>query len=166
MRRSIFWTAALLLMFARPPTAVAEHTVHARVDRDLSSYDVHRDLTWVQVATMDVTLFTQRGIRAHDRSAWTFYPDKQSLDLVEAWVDQPDGTRLPVPASGIFTRPSAATQNAPGFVNSLTTTVVFPPVSYTHLLIARGSRAGCSGPPVPVAHSAPGPPVRPAPESA
>jgi transglutaminase-like putative cysteine protease len=137
MRRSIFWTAALLLMFARPPTAVAEHTVHARVDRDLSSYDVHRDLTWVQVATMDVTLFTQRGIRAHDRSAWTFYPDKQSLDLVEAWVDQPDGTRLPVPASGIFTRPSAATQNAPGFVNSLTTTVVFPQLregSHTHVV--------------------------------
>jgi hypothetical protein len=126
MGRFIIWTAALLLVFARPPVAMAEHTVHARVDRDISSYEVHRDLTWVQLATMDVTLFTQRGIRAHDRSAWTFYPDKQSLDLVEAWVDQPDGTRVPVPSSGIFTRPSAAMQNAPGFVNSMTTTVVFP----------------------------------------
>src|SRR5665213_1709447 len=126
MGRFIIWTAALLLVFARLPPAAAQHIVHARVDRDISSYEVHRDMTWVQVATMDVTLFTQRGIRAHDRSAWTFYPDKQSLDLVEAWVDQPDGTRVKVPASAVFTRPSAAMQNAPGFVNSLTTTVVFP----------------------------------------
>jgi transglutaminase-like putative cysteine protease len=128
MGRFILWTATLLLTAALPwlSAARAEHIVHARVDRDVSSYDVHRDLTWVQVSTLDVTLFTQRGIRAYDRSAWTFYPDKQALDLVEAWVDQPDGTRMLVPSSGIFTRPSAAAQGAPGFVNSLTTTVVFP----------------------------------------
>jgi Domain of Unknown Function with PDB structure (DUF3857)/Transglutaminase-like superfamily/Domain of Unknown Function with PDB structure (DUF3858) len=126
MKRSIVWVAAALLLCVRPPYARADHTVHARVDRDIAVYDVHPDLTWVETNTLDMTLYTPRGIHANDRSAWTYYPDKQSLDLVAAWVDQPDGTRIVVPSDGIFTRPSAASQNAPGFVNSLTTTVLFP----------------------------------------
>src|ERR1700722_16171040 len=110
LRLALFFSGAILLA---PPTR-AEHTVHARVDREVATYDVHRDLTWVMVDRLDVTMFTQRGIRANDRSAWTFYPDKQNLELVEAWVDQPDGTRIAVPPSSVFTRPSAASQSAPG----------------------------------------------------
>ncbi len=132
------WASILLLLLV--PPAWAEHTVHARIDRDIARYEVHRDLTWVLVEEVDVTLFTQRGIHANDRSALTFYPDKQTLEPVEAWVDQPDGTRVTVPASGIFTRPSAAAQSAPGFVNSLTTTVLFPQLregSRTHVVWRR-----------------------------
>lgn len=129
------WIPLWLLVSLAP--ALAEHTVHVRIDRDIGTYNVHHDLTWDLTDTIDATLLTRRGIQTADRSAWTFYPDKQTLDLVEAWVDQPDGTRVLVPSSGVFTRPSAATQNAPGFVNSLTTTVLFPQLregSRTHVV--------------------------------
>ncbi|HTC09343.1 MAG TPA: DUF3857 domain-containing protein [Acetobacteraceae bacterium] len=129
------WILLWLLVPLAP--AWAEHTVHVRIDHDIATYDVHRDLTWTMTDTIDVTLLTRHGIQTADRSAWTFSPDKQSLDLVEAWVDQPDGTRILVPASSVFTRPSAATQNAPGFVNSMTTTVLFPQLregSHTHVV--------------------------------
>jgi transglutaminase-like putative cysteine protease len=132
------WALASFLLLA--PRAWAEHTVHARIDRDVAIYEVHRDLTWQVVESVDVALFTQRGIRANDRSAWTYFPDKQTLELVEAWVDQPDRTRVTVPPSGIFTRPSAAAQSAPGFVDSLTTTVLFPQLregSRTHAVWRR-----------------------------
>ena len=135
------WVLVSILLLV--PRAWAEHTVHARIDHDIATYEVHRDLTWVLVEEVDLTLFTQRGIHANDRSAWTFYPDKQTLELVEAWVDQPDGTRVAVPASSIFTRPSAATQSAPGFVDSLTTTVLFPQLregSRTHVVWRRTQR--------------------------
>ncbi len=131
LRWILLWLLALLA------PAWAEHTVHVRIDHDIATYDVHRDLTWTMTDTIDVTLLTRHGILTADRSAWTFSPDKQSLDLVEAWVDQPDGTRILVPASSVFTRPSAASQNAPGFVNSLTTTVLFPQLregSRTHVV--------------------------------
>jgi len=132
------WAWLFLLVVA--PHARAEHTVHARIDRDVANYEVHRDLTWTMVDELDVTVFTRRGIHGNDRSAWTFFPDKQTLELVEAWVDQPDGTRITVPPGGIFTRPSAAAQNAPGFVDSLTTTVLFPQLregSRTHVVWRR-----------------------------
>jgi hypothetical protein len=66
----------------------------------------------------------------------TFHPTSQSLALVEAWVTQPDGTRVTVRPDAVFTRPSEAAQDAPGFTAAETTTVVFPqlhPGSRTHV---------------------------------
>lgn len=118
-------------------TARAEHITHARLDRTVAQYVVHEDLTHVLTVTTDWTLMTQRGLRSLDRASYTFYPDKQTLELVEAWVDQPDGSRVVVPAGGVFTRPTAAAQSAPGFTNSQTTTVLFPRLtegSHTHIV--------------------------------
>ena len=115
----------------------SSRVVHARVDRSSQVFDVNRDLTYTRTDSQDTTLFTDRALRRLDRSVLTFYPEKQSVEVVEAWVDQPDGSRVPVQAGGIFTRPSAASQSAPGFVNSQTTTVLFPrliPGSRTHIV--------------------------------
>ena len=127
------WLVALTLLL--PCWAAAEPVVHARYDSNVVHYVVQRDLTYVMTETIDTTLFTRRALQALDRAAFTFYPDKQKLDLVEAWVIQPDGSRVAVPPASIFTRPTAAAQSAPGFTNSQTTTVLFPqlqPGSHTH----------------------------------
>ncbi len=133
--------AATLLGWALPPwampAAAQDAITHARIDRAVDRYIVAADLTYVEVSEQDITLLTQRGLRSGDRAARTFYPDKQALEVVEAWVDQPDGTRLMVPPGSIFTRPSAASQGAPGFTGSLTTTVLFPQLregSRTHIV--------------------------------
>ena len=121
------WVIALLVVLAG--SARAAHITHARLDHTVAHYVVREDLTHVLTVTSDWTLVTQRGLRALDRASYTFYPDKQTLDLVEAWVDQPDGSRVTVPASSVFTRPTASSQSAPGFTNSQTTTVLFPRLS-------------------------------------
>ena len=83
---------AMLLGWAMP--ALAQDAItHARIDRAVDRYVVAADLTYVEVSEQDITLLTQRGLRSGDRAARTFYPDKQALEVVEAWVDQPDGTR-------------------------------------------------------------------------
>ena len=131
-----FWVLRLLfvlLVVAGP--ARAEHVVNVRTDRSDIVYAVNPDQTYTETVTVDRTLVTTRGIQSHDRSAMSFYPDQQTLEVLEAWVDQPDGTRLQVGPENRFTRPSEATQDAPGFTNSLTTTIVFPqllPGSRTH----------------------------------
>ena len=132
------WVGVLLLIGTMLSAAFAREPVrHARVDRSVAVYDVNPDLTFTRTETRDTTLFTDRALRQLDRAFDTFYPDKQSLEVVEAWVDQPDGTRDPVEKTSIFTRPSAASQSAPGFVNSLTTTVLFPRLTHgsrTHIV--------------------------------
>ncbi len=113
-----------LLLGATP--AQAEIVTHARFDRNVLEYTLHRDLTWELEQSIDITLLTGAMVRGFDRLAASYYPDKQTLGVKEAWVDQPDGTRVPVPASGMVTRQSQAAQNAPGFVSSMTITVLLP----------------------------------------
>ncbi len=138
------WCARLLLLtgilspgLLSSGAAIAEPVTHARVDRAIAEYDVNPDLTFTRTETQDTTLFTERALHNLDRAHDTFYPDKQALEVVEAWVDQPEGNRVQVEPGSIFTRPSAASHSAPGFVNSLTMTVLFPrlrPGSRTHIV--------------------------------
>ena len=115
-------------------------TLNARRDLFDDRYVVAADQTYTETLTSEITLLTPRGIAQHDRARVTFYPKSQKLEVLEAWVVQPDGTRVEVGPEGRFTRPSAASQNAPGFTGSLTTTVVFPrlqPGSRTHVVWRR-----------------------------
>lgn len=141
MIRAVLRIGLIAFLFAVHGVAAwAQPVTHARLDRSLDRYVVARDLTYVETSETDMTLLTQRGLRAGERAARSFYPDKQTLEVVEAWVDQPDGTRIMVPPGSIFTRPSAASQNAPGFTGSLTTTVLFPQLregSRTHVVWKR-----------------------------
>ncbi len=128
---------AALMLACMPDAVRASGLQHLRLDRFDETYDVNPDQTYVMTMTQDATLITRRGVSSGEREAMDFYPKSQSLDLVEAWIDQPDGTHLIVQPGSIFTRPSAATQNAPGFSDSQTTTVLFPQVregSRTHVV--------------------------------
>ncbi len=117
--------------------AAAKPVVHARIDRLIRTFDVQPDLTWTETVTVDAKVFDARGVHQHERDSYTFYPKSQSLDVIEAWVEQPDGTRLPVGPDARFTRPSEAAQNAPGFSGAMTTTILYPRVrdgSRTHVV--------------------------------
>ena len=138
MRLSISRLLILLLALAGP--ALAEPVAHIRIDRSDVVYAVNADQTYTETVTIDRTLLTTRGIQSRDRSAISFYPDQQTLEVMEAWVEQPDGTRLQVGPENRFTRPSAASQDAPGFTSSMTTTIVYPqlrPGSRTHVKFRR-----------------------------
>ena len=130
-------TGFVILLASFALTAHAEVTQHLRIERYDESYVVHPDQSYVLTVSQDATLLTRRGIAAGERETMDFYPKSQTLELVEAWVDQPDGTRLQVQPGSIFTRPSAATQSAPGFSDSQTTSVLFPQLregSRTHIV--------------------------------
>jgi len=131
------WLAGLLLLVFTGSGAVAEPTRHAKLDQVIRTYQVNRDLSFVATIEVDSTLLTTRGIRDRESATHAFYPKSQSLEVVEAWVEQPDGARIPVAEGSRFTRPSEATQDAPGFTGSMTTTLLFPQLregSRTHVI--------------------------------
>ncbi len=110
--------------------------LHSRLDDWTMRFTLASDLTYIEDFSQDWTLLTDRGVAQNSRDAVTFHPATQSLALVEAWVTQPDGTRITVRPDAVFTRPSEAAQDAPGFTAAETTTVVFPqlhPGSRTHV---------------------------------
>lgn len=131
-------TFALAFAAASPFAAAhADPTIHAVITRFVRTYDLHADLTYTETVEADSQLLTPRGIAERERSTFSFYPASQSLKVIEAWVTEPDGSRIPVPDSSRFTRPSAAAQNAPGFTGAMTTTLLYPQLrvgSRTHVV--------------------------------
>ena len=97
-----------------------------RVDSYESSYQVNHDYTYTQIISEHDIMSTSRGVEQGQRATYDYYPDSQSLQLIEAYVLQPDGQKIAVAPENIFTRSSQESQDAPGFSSSLTTTVVFP----------------------------------------
>jgi transglutaminase-like putative cysteine protease len=129
--------AALATVILLPAAAqAAPLAAHSRLDDWSMHFQVAADLTYTETFSQDWTLLTDRGVAQNSRDAVTFHPESQTLQLVAAWVTQTDGTRVDVAPDAVFTRPSQAAQDAPGFTASETTTVVFPqlhPGSRTHV---------------------------------
>jgi len=133
--RTLLVFGALLSLPAGAALA-EEATVHTRLTHIFRDYQVNPDLTYTATITVDAEILTKHGIQESERSQLTFYPNSQRLEVLEAWVDEPDGTRLPVPDAARFTRPSEAAQNAPGFTSAMTTTLLYPQLregSRTHV---------------------------------
>lgn len=97
--------------------------------------DVNADLTYVKTWTVDQLI--DAGSIATNHTSEEFDPKVETLDLIEAWTDQPGGTRLTVAPADVFTRPSEASKNAPGFVGTMTTTALFPQVQLGSRLHAK-----------------------------
>lgn len=91
-----------------------------------TEFVVAADQTYVQLQTLEVRVNSAAYLSALGTASFTFDPSDETLTVVEAWVQQPDGTRVAVPAGNVFTRPSAAAQSTPGFVGTQTTTIEFP----------------------------------------
>lgn len=101
------------------------------------SIKLNSDFTYTETIEQEYSFRTKAAIPLADRDYVPFYPKSQSLELVEAYVIQPDGTRVDVPEAARFTRPSQASQDTPGFTGSETTTVLFPQLrvgSRTHVV--------------------------------
>lgn len=104
----------------------AQENLGFQVDFSKSTYTINDDYTYVAIVEQQGTVLTAKGLSALQKNGQDFYPTSQKLEVVEAYVIHPDGTKVSVTPDNIFTRTSTAAQDAPGFVSSLTTTVVFP----------------------------------------
>lgn len=106
-------------------------------------YEVSKDYSYK--LTMVIDSFAQKQAQVKDASqlAMTYDPRDISFRFVNGWVEGADGVRHKPAADAVFTRPSAASHNAPGFVSSVTTTIVMPKVtigSHVHYEIEEAAR--------------------------
>ncbi len=102
-----------------------------------SEYTVNADQSYTETRIWDARVDWVGRIGELGTTAFSFDPSDETLEVVEAWVQQPDGTRVVVPAGNIFTRPSAAAQSSPGFVGTQTTTIEFPGLQIGSMVHAR-----------------------------
>lgn len=107
-----------------------------RIDEHVVEFRIAEDLTYEGTIETVRTVTSTAGLVDAQTACYTFDPRTETLELEEAEVINPDGTRLSVDASAVFTRPSVAAQGAPSFVATETRTVLFPQLrvgSQTHV---------------------------------
>ncbi|HQS84463.1 MAG: hypothetical protein B7Y25_08000 [Alphaproteobacteria bacterium 16-39-46] len=92
-----------------------------------SKTTLNPDMTGTQLIHAEIDILTPEGIELATKIPTPDYdPLMRTLTIKEAFVLQPDGTKIIVPKENIFTRPSPESQTAPGFSNNVTTTLLFP----------------------------------------
>lgn len=98
-----------------------------RIDLQRKEVIVHPDQTYDMWLTYEQTLLTTRGLLNHQTlDSPSYFPGHTSVELVEAYTLQPDGSKIEVPAANLFITTSPADPAAPGFITSLQQHVAFP----------------------------------------
>ena len=92
-------------------------------------YKVREDGRYTLNTILKQKLNTPQAVAQAQKSAYTFFPDQQKVELVSAYAILPNAKKINVNKNSIFTRPSQASADSPGFTNSLTKTVVYPQLS-------------------------------------
>lgn len=122
--RLVVPTITLLLLFFS--SSVLAETTNYRTDLLQEIWQLHPNKTYEVDIINKKTPLTLLGVDMLANEQMTFFPDKEHLQLVESYLIQPDGTRIPLPAKSVYTRPSPLSITASGFTNSMVTTVIFP----------------------------------------
>jgi Domain of Unknown Function with PDB structure (DUF3857)/Domain of Unknown Function with PDB structure (DUF3858)/Transglutaminase-like superfamily len=109
-----------------PPQLDKEVVEDIRIDNYEKKYQLNSDYTYTLFQTQQSTLLTKQGVEYGSRETFDYDPNTDSLELIEAYVLQPNGEKVKVASENIFTRSSPESESAPGFTNNMTMTVVFP----------------------------------------
>lgn len=98
-----------------------------RIDLSRTETYLNEDQTYTQTITQKIRLLTPAAILSNQSlSSPEYYPGYQKVTLVKAYVVEPDGTQVNVPASNVFTTTVPADPDAPGFDTGLIQSVAFP----------------------------------------
>lgn len=92
-------------------------------------YKVRADGTYTLNTILKQKVNTASAANKAQKSPYTYFPKQQTVEVVSAYAILPSGKKINVNKDSIFTRPSQASADSPGFTNSLTKTVVYPQLS-------------------------------------
>lgn len=125
--KRFFYLLSLCFIFLTPFKAYSKNPAirfHVKQDKII----LNQDLTSTRLLHREIDVLTPEGIEVATKISHDYNPKWRTFTIKEAFVLQPDGTKVSLSDQDIFTRPSAESQNAPGFSNNLTTTLLFPKV--------------------------------------
>lgn len=101
---------------------------------------VEADGTYVSTLSQEIEVLTPYGRNGAGQTGFTYHPDSQTMEVLEAAVIQPDGSRTDVAGDSIIVRPSAVAQRSAGFSKEMAVTVLFPDVHVGSRTILKARR--------------------------
>jgi transglutaminase-like putative cysteine protease len=110
------------------------------IEKDAQAYVVNADGTYVVNTDVAILVNEERAIKTASERKLTYYRDRQTIEVVEAYTQKPDGRHLPVVADKIMDQQTGTSVNAPMFQDSRVKIVIFPDVAVGDRLVLRVRR--------------------------
>ena len=111
-----------------PPAADPNADVPVEELRSWETYTVEKDGRYVQDGDYILLIRSERGVQQGSQVTLPYTESRESLEVLEAYTEAPDGHHIPVPADKILTRESPIAAGAPMFADVKVTSVIFPDV--------------------------------------
>lgn len=124
-----------------PPAADPNAEVPTEEVRGWDTYTVEKDGRYVHEQDYIILIRSEKGIQQGAQVTLPYTASRESLEVVEAYTEAPDGHRFPVPADKILTRESPLVTGAPMFADVKVTSIIFPDVEVHSKLHYRTRRA-------------------------
>jgi transglutaminase-like putative cysteine protease len=137
-------TAAFLtpLAAADTPTVAADPNADVPTEelRSWNTYTVEADGRYVLDADYILLVRTEKGIQQGSQVGVEYTESRETLEVLEAYTEAPDGHHVPVPPDKILTRESPLVMGAPMYADVKVTSIVFPDVEVRSKLHFRTRR--------------------------
>jgi transglutaminase-like putative cysteine protease len=98
---------------------------------------VNTDGTYVETVDFTLLINEERAIKTAAQSSLEYNRERQTLEVLEAYTQKPDGRRLAVAADKILDQQSTSSANAPMFQDSRVKVIIFPDVEVGDRLVWR-----------------------------
>jgi transglutaminase-like putative cysteine protease len=118
-----------------PSTAEADRNSPAYTRSVETRVVVQGDLTAVMDSTVRLKVLRESAIRALGQQTLSYVESLGLLEVIEAYTEKPDGTKVPVEDSNILTRDAATGLNAVYQRDAKVKTLIFPDVAVGDTLV-------------------------------
>jgi len=112
-----------------PPADVPVEQLHA-----WETYTIETDGRYVQDMDYALRIRNEEGVHRNSQVAFGYSESRESLEVIEAYTESPDGRKIPVPDDKIITKESPATADAAMFADVKLKIIVFPDVEVNSTL--------------------------------
>lgn len=106
-----------------PPNDVPLEKLHA-----WDTYTVESDGRYTNDADYAILVRNDEGVHRYAQISFPYSESRETLDVIEAYTETPDGRKIPVPPDRILTKESPATMNAAMFADVKIKVIIFPDV--------------------------------------
>jgi transglutaminase-like putative cysteine protease len=135
LRLNHFFLSAFILLFFLATSGFCAQTIApttyvppTTLERNVETYAVQADGRYLQTVEVVFRVETLQGIEDAGTQQVSFISSNESIESIEAWTTQPDGTRITVPPDSIRTRDEDNSAGASQFSDSRIKAIIYPNV--------------------------------------
>lgn len=99
------------------------------IEKDVRTHVINADGSFVATNEIVVLINEERAVKTYSQRSLSYHRTRESLEVVEAYTQKPDGRKISVKADRIKEQQERQSSDAPMFLDTLVKVIIFPEVA-------------------------------------